>query len=312
MSLEDNYSLKLEKLLVKSNVIRGTFDQLAKRQFNHEFNYRRLLLTTAHLVMGIRFMILVSFDNAKVCDILGDVFWTLGEMGFYMKILGFMVALFLAWYSFAIFYCEYRGQLGFLHELTLVTCRNSQFSVPLNAKVQLVYKLLVAAKVVIPYVNAPIVLALCTWLAYQVDCSIAQALYNTLCSVVFCIWAESLLTITLSVSVLVYLSSTLINLQLNTVYFYLQLCKDPYTLRRVLDEYTEIIVKVNKSNKFVKFVLGAVNFLAVPIVSILLNIINTPYVGFLFVKVAICIAAVLLVATLVSTSAFMASVHYKV
>lgn len=111
-------------------------------------------------------------------------------------------------------------------------------------------------------------------------------------------------------SALVYLSATLINNQLSTLYRYLNFCKDPFTLNRVLDEYSQVTVKVNQANKFIKFVLGAVNFLAVPSVSLVLSIISTSYDGAV-IKFCVFTGVTSFFALLVLTAAFMASVHYK-
>lgn len=114
-----------------------------------------------------------------------------------------------------------------------------------------------------------------------------------------------------SVSLLIYLSATLIDNQLNMLHVYFKLCRDPFTMNRLLDEYTEVMVKVYQANKFVKFVLGSVNFLAVPVVSMLLSLFSVAYYGIITKTIAFTAGASFFI-LLVSTAAFMATVHNKV
>lgn len=228
-----------------------------------------------------------------------------------MNWIGFMMSLIVLWYLIVLARLEYNGQLCFLNALSLATQIKSDYSVAIKAKIELLHTVLTVNSFVIPYLNTPVVLAVCIWNACQVDNSIRQLLYNVTASLCVVIWGNVMIVVLFSVSVLVYLSATLINHQLSTLYRYVQLCKDPFTLNRVLQEYTDILVQVHQSNKLVKFVLGSVNFLAVPVISILLSVISTPYDGALIKCFAFTAAASYFV-LLVSTAAFLASVHHKV
>lgn len=138
-----------------------------------------------------------------------------------------------------------------------------------------------------------------------------QVAYNTMWNVVSVVWSKTIGVYPFSISVVVYLMASVIYAQLDKLNNYFELCKDPFTLNRLLDEYTGIIVQVHRSNKFVKFVLGSVNILAVPAVSISMSII-TVTADYLVVKYLVGIALVSFLVLLTSTAAFMAAAHYKV
>lgn len=302
---------RFETLLLRHNVISGTFVELDHQKSNNVHNHRRLLLIVLTIVMFVRYMVITIFNNVKVSLMLGDVLWRLGVMGHYTSLLACITGVITTWYLIAVTYCEYHGQLGFLNDLRIETDINCDYSSALNTKALLLYKVLMFNTYVQPYVNAAGVLALCSWNAYHTDRSITQLLYNIVCSVSQIPWVNTVVVVISSVSALVYLSASSINQQLKSSYEYLLLCKDPFTLNRVLDEFTNVIVKVNEMNKFVKFVIGSVNFFAVPFVSIMLSVISMSYDGTIM-KCFVFAAASSVSILLVSTAAFMASIHYKV
>lgn len=302
---------KLEIFLMRRDVISGTLIELENNTFETVHNYRRLLLLALAIVISIRFGIILIFYNAEVRDILGDVLWTIGTMGYFITWLACTVGATTVWYLIAITYCEYKGELGFLNDLSFATQMKSDFSISLNAKMQLLHEFLVVNALVIPYVNGAGVLALCTWKAYQVDHSIRNLLYYAVWNLCIVKWGNLVVVVIFSISALVYLSTSVMNYKLTTLCIYLKLCKDPFTLNRIIGVFSDVIVKVNLSNKFVKFVLGSVNFLAVPMVSICLSIITVPSDGAVMKCLVFTVCGCVLI-LLVSTAAYMASVHYNV
>lgn len=307
----ENDMMKFEKLLIDSYVLSGSFHQLANSTLNRRHNFKRLLLIAIHFLLGLRYLILIVFNNVAVSNALGDVLWTMGILGLYTQVFILIMAVNVTFYLCAVSYCEYHGQLAFLNDLTQVAMNKSEYSIALNSKVRVLHRLVVVVKLCVPYVNGSVLLASCTWNAFQTDHSIQQALYNTIWGVIYLIWAESFLTTWFGVSALVYLYSSLIILKLNTIYDYLKLCKDPFTLNTLVDQYNEIIETVNKSNRFIKLILLAVNFIAVPMVSLLMSMIKSSDGGIL-IQLTIGTGAIAILLGVVSTSAFMASLNYKV
>lgn len=302
---------KIEALLVRNNIISGQFLELNGQMFKNTHNYRRLFLLAITTAICFRYGAVLMFYNVEVCNILGDVFWTLGVMGYFTTWLVFLVGTIVVWYLIAIMYCEYHGQLGFLNDLNVAIKTKSDYSVSLNAKMQLLYQFLVVNAFVMPYVNGTCVLALCTWNAYQTDNSIPQMLYNFVWNICSVAWAKIIVIVVFRVSGLVYLTTSVINQNLNVLFRYFKLCKDPFTLSRVLNEYTDAILKINQANRFVKLALGSVNFIAVPFISICLNIITVPSDSAVM-RCLIFTAGGCVFILFVSTAAFIASVHFNV
>lgn len=302
---------KFETLLIERNVISGTFLELTNNEFSNTFNFKRLSLLAFTTAMFIRFLIILIFNDPTVFIMFGDVLWRLGVTGYFLISCNFMMILIMAWYLIVIAYCEHHGYLGFLNDLSIATQIKSDYSVAINTKALLLYKVLMVNAYLIPYVNGAIVLALCNRNAYQFDNSISQLLYNLIWSVFFLICGNKYVVIIFVVSIIVYLSASLINNQLSILYIYLKHCKDPFTLNRVLDEYNDIMVKIHQSNKFVKFVLGTVNFLAIIVVSNFLSVLSLPHHD-LVMMCLIFTAESIAVLVFVITAAFLASVHNKV
>lgn len=301
----------IEALLLRRSVISGTFSELAHQRFDNNINYRRLGLVALVALICVRYIIIFMFNETKVLDMLGDVLWTLGVMGFFINCVAFMLAFISVWYLLAIAYCEYHGQLGFLNYMNVASKTKSNFTTSLNAKLRLIHNVIAINAIVVPYVNGTGIYGLCIWNAFQVNNSIPQMLLNIAFSALICISANSIVVVVFSVSALVYLSASVIGHQFSTLYDYFNICKDPFTLNRVLEEYTEVIFIVNEANKFIKYVLGSVNFLAVPVVSLMLSIFSVHDDGVLLMCFVFATGGSFL-ALLVSTAAFMASVHYKV
>lgn len=303
--------LKFETLLKRRNVISGTFSELDDKDFSNTFNLGRFSLLAFTTVMLFRLLIILTFNDPMVFIMFGDVLWRLGVFGYFLISFNYMMVLIMTWYLIVITYCEHHNQLGFLNSFSLATQIKSDYSVAVNAKALLLYKVLMVNAYLMPYFNGAAVLALCNWNAYQVDDSIIQLLYNLIWSVYFLICGNNYVVVIFSVSILVYLSAALINNQLNSLHTYLKLCKDPFTLNRVLDEYTEVMVKIYKANKFVKFALGTVNFLAVIVVSNFLSVLSISNQD----SIMLCLiftAGFVAVLVFVTTAAFLASVHSKV
>lgn len=222
-----------------------------------------------------------------------------------------MMASIVVWYMVVLAYCEHHGNLGFPNDLSLATQNKSDYSVAFNVNRNLLYKVLQVNAFVVPYVNSAGVWLLCTWKAYQDDHSTSQMLYNAFSGLYIMVWVNVFIVIIFSVSVLVYLSTTLINNQLSIFYSYLRRCKDPFTLNRILNQHTQVMIKVNQANKFIKFVLGSINFLAVPVVSLAISMLSVPYDG-LLMKCFVLTTLASFLLLLLSTAAFMASIHNKV
>lgn len=300
----------LESFLIKYNVVSGTFDELANSKFDHTHNRKRLFVLVFNVLIAIRWLVLLMFNSVEVCNLLGDVLWTNGLFGFLMYSMALVMTLIAIWYKGIICYCEYHGQLAFLNDLVLATQIKSVSSIALTTKTRILCNVLVLNAFALRIISTGI-FAIGAWKAYEINQSIVQTIYNLIWAVISVTWGVSVGVYTSSVSVLVYLTASLINEQLSSLYNYLKLCRDPFTLDRVLLEYTEVIVKIYRSNKFVKFVLGSVNTLAIPAVSISLSIFTLDYDG-LFIKNLVGMGSFSFLVLLTLTGAFMASVHFKV
>lgn len=306
-----NAMLKLERFLVEHNVVSGTFSQLASSKFDQKHNRKRLLTIAFQLAMAIRFMLPLIFKNVEVCKMFGDVFWTFGIMGISIRSTCLILTIMAILYLMAIAYCEYRGQLGFLNDLNLATKVKSDHTTVLLANTRLIYRALVVNLTVVTCLPTVVLLALCTLKAYRINRSVPQLIYDSFSSAIYVLWVKSMLMSIFSISALTYLSASLINRRLDMVYSYLQLSEDPFTTSRVLDEYTGVTVKVDKSNKLIRFVLGAVNMLSVPVISFFMTLISEPNVNILLELVVITALSVV-VGLFIATAAFIASVNNKV
>lgn len=120
-------------------------------------------------VLAIRWMVILSFNDMEVFYILGDVSWTLGLMGYSVRIVATLTALITIWYLSVKAYCEFHGQTGFLYDLTVATQLKSDHTVALVAKTRIIYNLLVVNLCVGPYILAVGVIGLCTWNAYATN-----------------------------------------------------------------------------------------------------------------------------------------------
>lgn len=144
---------KIEGLLLRHSVICKRFSENDNQKVDTAHNNRRLLLLAISTVIFIRFMIILLIPIADTFNWLGDVLWTLGVVGYFMNALCALLTLILIWYLVAVMYCECHCQLGFLNDLSVATKTKSAYSVALESKIQLLFKIVVINAYVIPYVN---------------------------------------------------------------------------------------------------------------------------------------------------------------
>lgn len=212
---EQSAMLKFESFLIKNSVISGTFEELNNSKFMKTQNHKRLPMIAFNVLIAMRWSVILTPNRQEWLNTLGDVLWAYGLTGYFISFVSFVMALVTIWYLSILSYCEYRGQLGFLNELTMATQIKSKYTNALAVNTGHIFSALEVNIVVAPYFFAAGMFLLSTLKAYQINRSISLMVYSTFWNIVLVVWVKYLLVHVYSVSALVYLSASLINQHLS-------------------------------------------------------------------------------------------------
>lgn len=304
--------LKLELFLIKHNVLSVSFEQLANRNTVVKFTRERIVWLAFNYLMALRYFVSILFNTAVVDRIIAEPLRALGDISFYMKCIQFLLSILAIAYISTVSYCECTGQLRFLSDIKSLAQTNADYSASVAAKTWIIYHLLNLSHYVLPYFNTLSVNILTIFLEYREHGSISLLLYYLLFSLVVAKWVDNFLTAVFSISALSYLITRNIDFQLHSIARDCLYCRDPYTLSRILDQHCLLMQKIEEINRFVKYILLLVNVLCIPAVGILCSLIQTQMKSIWFIKFSMVVGAIVILAVLIATAWFMASVNLKV
>lgn len=194
-----------ETSLVKCRFSSGTSIEMSYGK-ELRVNRKRLLAIAFNVIMTLRYLLSVIFNNVYLDLMLGEVLWSFGVAGYVSKCFAVLVALLALTFLTSIWHGEHKQQLEILFDLH----PNSQDMFDdsdhprllVSKQFKLIYKMSRIFRFIVPYWLATTCYGAASWQAFQLKPSLWQLLYNLVWSYISCIWIEKILPALFSIAYL--------------------------------------------------------------------------------------------------------------